>query len=113
MGQEPGAHKHWAKRHSRAQFASEHKLMKMKKLPSEDEVILKTELPVAYCTLPWVIIVITIAVFTMFASNYACDKSFLNVMINIKTNYAKQKPQGYQDRPSASLCSTRNHINLL
>uniref|UniRef100_A0A3B3C4Y6 HAT C-terminal dimerisation domain-containing protein n=1 Tax=Oryzias melastigma TaxID=30732 RepID=A0A3B3C4Y6_ORYME len=67
----------------KAELASKHMWTEMKKLPPEDQLIIKAwnALPVTYHTLQRV----SIAVLTMFGSTYACEQSFSHLK-NIKSN---------------------------
>ncbi|RVE58859.1 hypothetical protein OJAV_G00198850 [Oryzias javanicus] len=67
----------------KAELASKHMWTEMKKLPPEDQLIIKTwnALSVTYHTLQRV----SIAVLTMFGSTYACEQSFSHLK-NIKSN---------------------------
>ena len=75
----------------RAELSRKHMWTEMKKLQSEDQLILKTwnALPLAYCTLQRV----SIAVLTMFGSTYACEQSFSHLK-NIKTNLRSRLTDG-------------------
>uniref|UniRef100_A0A8C5I7P3 Uncharacterized protein n=1 Tax=Gouania willdenowi TaxID=441366 RepID=A0A8C5I7P3_GOUWI len=67
----------------KAELASKHMWTEMKKLPPEDQLIIKTwnALPVTYDALKRV----SIAVLTMFGSTYSCEQSFSHLK-NIKSN---------------------------
>lgn len=75
----------------RAELSRKKMWTEMKKLQSEDQLILKTwnALPLAYCTLQRV----SIAVLTMFGSTYACEQSFSHLK-NIKTNLRSRLTDG-------------------
>ncbi len=67
----------------KAELASKHMWIEMKKLQPEDQLIIKTwnALPVTYHTLQRV----SIAVLTLFGSTYACEQSFSHLKY-IKSN---------------------------